>query len=171
MREILFRGKQMVDNEWIYGGAVHQTDSYGDKVDEWFIIDGTYTNDYDIGEPIRVIPETIGQYTGLIDKNGVKIFEGDIIRDSNLEEHLLGDWRESARAGIAIVRFGIHEVPSDDQYCWGRAYGFYFDGDTFYPTPVQYKMYDEDWEEDVEFEVIGNIHENPELAERSKHHE
>lgn len=72
MREVLFRGKQMHDNEWIYGGALHQTDCYGMEVDRWFIIDGTDTNDYDIGYPIRVIPKTIGQYTGLKDKNGKK---------------------------------------------------------------------------------------------------
>lgn len=155
----------MDGNEWIYGGALHQTDCYGDKVDIWFIIDGTETNDYDIGYPERVIPETVGQYTGLTDKNGKKIFEGDVVLDNNLGKHLIDDEREAERAGIAIVRFGIHEVPSDDPFCSGRAYGFYFDGDTFYPTPVQYKMYDEDWGEDVEFEVIGNIHDNPELVE------
>lgn len=140
MREILYRGKPIDSDEWIYGGAVHQTDCYGDKVDKWFIIDGTYTNDYDIGEPIRVIPETIGQYTGLTDKNGKKIFEGDIVRYNGEKHIVVFETRgETGYFGIKI----------DHIETWG------------FCLSVPAKL----------MEVIGNIHDNPELAERSKHHE
>lgn len=137
MREILFRGKPMDDNEWIYGGALHQTDCYGDKVDMWFIIDGTETHDYDIGEPIRVIPETIGQYTGLTDKNGKKIFEGDIVRlVYNADEH------------IYQVVYDVSELDFKAT-----------NGKEEYRNNFQYLTCCD------EVEVTGNIHDNPELAE------
>ena len=77
MKEILFKAKRLDNGKWIQGGLVHQTDCYGDKVDKWFIIDGTTTQDYDIGENIEVNPKTICQYTGFVGTDGVKISSGD----------------------------------------------------------------------------------------------
>lgn len=134
MREPLYRGKQADNNEWICGGVVHQTDCYGMKVDRWYIIDGTETNDYDIGEPIRVIPETIGQYTGLTDKNGKQIFEGDIVL-YNGEKHLVVF---ETRGGTGYFGIKIDHIET-----WN------------FCLSVPAKL----------MEVIGNIHDNPELVE------
>ncbi len=135
MREILFRGKYVDDDKWIYGHYVHQ---YG--ADMIYLPDGTdreYGFDY-----YHIDPETIGQYTGLTDKNGKKIFEGDIVKYKNTDG--------AVYKGVKLTVAG--KVVYNEKVTGFAIYG----KDELGAKHCDYSPI-------KQIEIIGNIHDNPEL--------
>lgn len=143
MREILFRGKSVNDGEWVCGSLVVTTLEPVDDapIKHYHIEDmtiGCFPNEFQSGLSETVDPNTIGQYTGLTDKNGKKIFEGDIV-------HGISRWDEANL--VVIFEDGEFRMVLSEQY------KEYIPGCGFYSV----RNFDK--------EVIGNIHDNPELLE------
>ena len=95
MREILFRGKRADNGEWVCDNSVlffsEKTKIYG-ALNEW--------------REIEVIHETVGQYTGVIDKNGKKVFEGDVV-----------EYAGSCGEIVFVERRGAFMSRERDMYC------------------------------------------------------
>lgn len=134
MREILFRGKRIDNGEWSYG-SLQCFKGYS-------IFDNIWKNF------ITVNSKTVGQFTGLTDKNGKKVFEGDILKftDTNAEYEWIGK-----------VEFGNPNA----EYNWGFQL-VYISGKK--PNTDILLWFDME-ETGAYSEVIGNIHDNPELLE------
>ena len=112
MREILFRGKRVDNGEWVYGFLVEALNCVTDK-NETFIIeqDATYFTYGEFACTVEVKPETIGQFTGLCDKNGKKIFEGDIVESPNGTQGVV-EWQNAECA--FLVNIGDDWQTKDD---------------------------------------------------------
>ncbi|EAC4276792.1 hypothetical protein ABJF43_001553 [Listeria monocytogenes] len=140
MREIEFRGKRIDNGEWVYGNLIPFEDSATFIFPDERKGASTLTYAHFIINNMHAIDEkTIGQYTGLKDKNGKKIFEGDIVRNINGEYSYIGIVNKDR------YTFYIKGVAPKDNYDFADV------SDT-----VTGKS---------SLIVIGNIHENPELLE------
>lgn len=141
MREILFRGKRIDNGEWVYGYLVHRSKHWREPDDRYFIIfDGEFQ--YDVYDGEEVDPDTVGQYTGLTDRKGHRIFEGDIVNHVGAHFPIR-----------CLVKYGAGEF----------SHGYHK-----YMGWVMEDIEDEEWDKfncnDVDgFEIIGNMFDNPEL--------
>lgn len=135
MREILFRGKRKDNGEWVYGKVV----SFWDKT----LIVPKSTNTCHKAEVIpgyEVIPETVGQYIGRDDKNGEKIFEGDIVKTKFGRLCIVVWYSSSAHCG-----WDLQPINTANNVVKTKP-----------PTAID--LYDSE-----NLEVVGNVRDNPEL--------
>lgn len=136
MREILFRGKRIDNGEWVQGDLVHVQIKYDD-----ISIVG-------VAPFIEVDIATIGQFTGLTDKNGTRVFEGDILKIIHkYQSPFDDDTKEYTDIDVDVVHF------DDEGLCFSY-------GKSPFLCVVDNVT--------AEYEVIGNIHDNPELLEEKE---
>lgn len=146
MREILFRGKWRYNGEWVEGHYVKALDMYGREIHVIFESTATFYSDGETSGFILVDPETICQYTGLTDKNGKKIWENDILHNGN---YFVVKWNAPC-ARFDIVLNNLYNIPIGK---WE-------------PMICDWKNNDfKEYRKAVDYEVIGNIFDNPELLE------
>ena len=134
MREILFRGKRTKNGEWVYGVPTK------DEFDATYIVRGLFECDeYKCtgADSFDVIPESISEFTGLTDKNGKKIFEGDIVK---VQDDIFGS-----------------------PFCNGLTGKVVYDETAFFIEPQNPMESQWLFNECAVYEIIGNIHDNPEL--------
>ena len=130
MREILFRGKRLDNGEWVDGylyithNGEHEISIYNDEVniERW-------THEVD--------PSTVGQYTGMKDKNGKRIFEGDIVRCGTGRICKVVFFISPGVSGFDLIPIGGFDAPPPHR-----------------------------WSLLSDTEVIGNVHDNPELLDK-----
>jgi len=130
MREIRFRAKDIETGQWLHGWI------FGDKAKSIVEMDKNYPNNYGVEAYYTSVvePETVGQYTGLKDKNGKEIFEGDIVACGDGEVPTEIRWVQESSAFMA------YNIKRKEYHLLNK----YFDR--------------------FIGEVIGNIHDNPEVS-------
>lgn len=141
MREILFRGKRIDNGEWAYGSLIEQNNpEYHTYIVRSFLAEIDKENiDVTNLDIVEVDPNTVGQYNGMLDKNGTKIFGGDILDFSDRSD---GD-------GYGVVVYDTNETE------FGIVYDSIYEG-----LGRQYHSRN--------IEVVGNIFDNPGLLEDVK---
>lgn len=141
MREILFRGKRLDTGEWVegwlYKRVVHLEGCHQNVVVDAIEV-------YDGKSPLSIAyytvdPATVGQYTGLTDRNGKRIFEGDVLVSFFCDD---------------VPNYGERSVVLWHKHAWCSQYRDYK------PETL------EDYEMTNYVDVIGNIYDNPELLEK-----
>lgn len=161
-RQIKFRGKRLKDSKWIYGNlADYSMNVFNTAIEKKVIFSNIVSFATDnfgfVVDDCAVDPETIGQFTGLLDRNGKEIYEGDIIR---IDCHAWLDWKELDSVNAEVI---FEEYMFDAR--WrnpdaGQPIPFHPDDDPDYEPEYICEMLAN---LPNTIEIIGNIHDTPSL--------
>ena len=153
MRKILFRGKRCDNGEWAEGYFVYCKSDFDEESERTAEIishdaDRIYDGEYCSLGAHKVILETVGQFTGMTDKNGKRVFEGDVLKIAKVSDG-------TGHYYVPPLDYPVNVVVEWDMCAW------------MWETLCEDKRYigfPEAWCH-YECEVIGNAHDNPELLE------
>lgn len=151
MREILFRGKRIFDEQWVYG-TMYKT---AIDINPFILTVGKSGCSYQVYE------ETVGQYTGLKDKNGNGIWEGDIVDLFGMKGKAV---QEFGTFGIAFMKTIDYDL-LETKMPFNNSANFCFN-DNFISLWEIFCNYGQDDNTLYDVEVIGNVNDNPELLEK-----
>ena len=149
MREYLYRGKRIDRKDpgkWVYGDLLKNCSRndyeirVNDKTSEYF------------GNSYGVDPETVGEFTGLTDKNGTRVFEGDIVR------FLYTDWCSKSEKDPRTLEEYLHDIASIGIVVWNNK-------DCCFCVQIRDSLWGIDCGKYGYIEVIGNIYDNADLLE------
>ena len=148
MREILFRGKND-KGEWVYGwlGHLHSYNPQTKEISRVYFTE--ISEDFNSRLNIIVDYKTVGQYTGLTDKNGKKIFEGDVVKI------LYTDWVSQPIEDKRTLEEYLDKKKKKGVVTFAPYVGWYLMNDKYDLSIISGTH--------GYIEVIGNIHDNPEL--------
>ncbi len=152
MREILFRGKRVDNGEWVEGDFCRPCNICFEEIG---VDPDLGQSDVPVWNDYSVIPESVGQYTDLTDKNGKKIFEGDILKVKTM-------WH----AEFPEDDNGLPTSPIKKETYWSVEYKNFRGDMGFMVYGIDRRWHAQmTWNKlyNAEAEIVGNIHDNPGL--------
>lgn len=155
-KEIVFKGKRVDNGEWVEGYLLEGKRTYivTEHAINYMVVSVSYMASVEL---VEVIPETVSQFTGLTDKNGKRIFDGDIVTTQPYSTHSYSK-KAKEKHFVGVVEYKKYTFKNKfyNKQVYKAGWEVRIDEDM-----GNYSCYS--WSDFWQCEVIGNIYDNPEL--------